>query len=115
MSKLSLVESLDPTSFGERVQRFDGYALIDFWAPWCGPCRALAPTIEAVSETFGQRLRVAKVNVDAAPELAEQFAIRGIPTLVLLKAGLPVSKIVGVHPKEEIVGWIDGHLAKEAP
>ena len=114
MSKLSLVESLDLTSFSERVERFDGYSLVDFWAPWCGPCRALAPTIEAVSETFAQRLRVVKVNVDAAPELAEQFGIRGIPTLVLLKAGLPVSKVVGVRPKEEIVRWLEQQLAKEA-
>jgi thioredoxin 1 len=113
MSQQSMIESLDLASFSERVEHFDGYALVDFWAPWCGPCHALAPSIEAVSEKFATRLRVGKVNVDAAPELAEKFNIRGIPTLVLLKGGLPVSKVVGVHPRDEIVQWIDQYLTKE--
>jgi thioredoxin len=112
MSERSVIETLDRESFRERVEQYPGYALVDFWAPWCGPCHALAPTIEAVGERFAARLRVGKVNVDAAPELAEKFGIRGIPTLVLLKDGLPVSRVMGVHPKDEIERWVDQQLAK---
>lgn len=114
MASESTIEALDVTSFGDRVDQYAGYALVDFWAPWCGPCHAIAPAVEAVSAQFAAHLRVAKVNVDAAPELAEKFGIRGIPTLVLLRGGQPVSKLVGLKPKDEIVEWIDRHIATTA-
>ncbi len=70
--------------------------LVDFYATWCGPCRALAPVLEGIAKTYDGRLKVVKVNVDDAPELADQFQIRGVPTLMVFKAGKAVDTMVGI-------------------
>jgi thioredoxin 1 len=81
--------------------------MIDFWASWCGPCRMLAPTVEAVTEEYDGRVVVAKCDVDDADEVAMQFRIRNIPTLLFFKGGEMVNRLVGAVPKQEITAILD--------
>jgi thioredoxin 1 len=85
-------------------------ALIDFWAPWCGPCLALAPTIEELAEEYSGKIFVGKLNVDENPETAEQFQIFSIPTLIIMKDGKEVDRIVGLVPKKQIEVVLRKHL-----
>jgi len=75
---------------------------LDFWADWCGPCKMLAPTFERLAEKYGAQVTFAKVNVDELPHIANKFAIRSIPTLVLLQGGNVVEKLVGLRPEQEL-------------
>ena len=81
--------------------------MIDFWASWCGPCRMLAPTVEAIAEEYDGRVVVAKCDVDDADEVAMQFRIRNIPTLLFFKGGEMVNRLVGAVPKQEITAILD--------
>jgi len=85
----------------------DGKAIIDFWAPWCGPCQMLTPIIEELAEELKGQVKVCKVNVDEEPELASQFGVMSIPTLVALEDGELIQKTVGVQSKEDIVKMFD--------
>jgi thioredoxin 1 len=87
-----------------------GVVLVDFWAEWCGPCRRLAPTVEALASEFDGRATVAKMNVDENPNVPGRYAIRGIPTLLLFKEGQLAETIVGLAPKEDIAKMIERHL-----
>ncbi len=75
---------------------------LDFWADWCGPCKMLGPTFERLAEKFGDQVTFAKVNVDELPDIANKFAIRSIPTLILLQGGNVVEKMVGLRSEQEI-------------
>ena len=81
--------------------------LVDFWAVWCGPCRMLAPTVEELAKEYEGKVKVGKVNVDDEGELAMQFRISSIPTLMLFKNGKPVETMIGVRPKEQIAAVLD--------
>jgi thioredoxin 1 len=96
-------------NFDEVVLRSDRPVLVDFWAEWCGPCKRLAPTIEAVAEEYATKARVVKVNVDAAPATAQRYGIQGIPTLILFKDGAEKERIVGAATKDAIAALIDRH------
>lgn len=85
----------------------DTPVLVDFWATWCGPCRMMAPVVDKVAQEYAGRLRVGKVNVDESPELAEKFMVMNIPTLVLIKGGEQVDRIIGARPLPDLKKWLD--------
>jgi thioredoxin 1 len=94
------------TNFQETIAG-DKPVMIDFWATWCGPCRILSPTVDEIAEEYADRITVAKCNVDDAEDIAMQFRIMSIPTLIFLKNGEVVDKRVGVVSKDEIVSIIN--------
>lgn len=94
------------TSFDELLQS-EKLVIVDFWATWCGPCRILSPTVDEIAEEYADRITVAKCNVDDAEEIAMQYRIMSIPTLLFFKGGEVVDKRVGVVSKEEIVSIIN--------
>ncbi len=87
-----------------------GVVLVDFWAEWCGPCRRLAPTVDALASDFDGRAVVAKLNVDENPSVAGRFQIRGIPTLLIFKDGELADTIVGLASKEDLAGKLEKQL-----
>lgn len=105
---------LTESNWHDEVIASDRPALIDFWAPWCAPCRMLAPVVDAVAaETFG-RLKVGKVDVDEAAMLAERYGVRSIPTLILFKGGEAVARHVGSLGREELLRFVDSAVAEPA-
>lgn len=90
-------------NFEAEVLKSDKPVIVDFWAEWCGPCKALAPILEEISSEVETKAKVVKVNVDQAGELAQQYGIRGIPTLIFFKGGEVKSTLVGNQPKAEIL------------
>ncbi len=92
------------------VLKNSGLTMVDFWAEWCGPCKALGPTIDALADHYGERVKVYKLNVDENPNTAQRFKIRGIPTTLFLKNGEIVDQLVGNQPKDSFVTTIEKHL-----
>ncbi|MGG4341099.1 thioredoxin [Paenibacillus lautus] len=86
-----------------------GTVVVDFWAPWCGPCKMLAPILEELSADLGDAVKIAKVNVDENPESAARFGVMSIPTMIFFKDGQPVDKVVGLNSKEALKGIIAKH------
>jgi len=87
--------------------------LVDFWAPWCAPCRAIAPTVEELAGEYAGRVGFGKVNVDENPKVATEYGVRSIPTLLLFKDGKPVKQIVGLRPKAELKKNLDDVLTNK--
>lgn len=104
------VLALDADSFAVVVSGATEPVLVDFWAPWCGPCRALAPKLEQISERFAGKLLVRKLNVDEAPDIAASMGVRGIPTLMLFKDGRPTAQLVGLQSDSQLSDWIASAL-----
>ncbi len=88
--------------------------LVDFWAPWCMPCRAIAPVLEELAGDYAGKLVVAKVNTQQDHQAAIEYAIQGIPTMILFKDGKEIERQVGFRQKSELARWVDGHLADQA-
>ena len=102
------VKTLTDSNFDD--EKKSGVLLVDFWAEWCGPCRRLGPTVDALATEFDGRATVAKLNVDENPTIPERYAVRGIPTLLLFKEGELTETIVGLRGKEDIAKMIERHL-----
>jgi thioredoxin 2 len=94
--------SVTDATFAEEVERSPVPVLLDLWAPWCGPCRMMAPVLESLASEWAGRVRIAKLNVDENPATASRFNARSIPLLVVIKDGREVDRIIGVQPREEI-------------
>ncbi len=101
---------LSDAIFDDEVINSDVPVLVDFWAPWCGPCRAVAPIVEEISSAYEGQIKVGKVNVDENPSTTMKFGIRSIPTLLVFKGGEAVEQIIGAVPKGEIEKALDKAL-----
>jgi thioredoxin 1 len=106
MGKEDLIIHVTDADFDGEVIQADKPALVDFWAPWCGPCKAIAPLVEALAEENRDRLKVAKVNVDDNPNTASAYGIRSIPTLLLFKEGKLVDTLIGMVPKDRLEAFV---------
>ncbi len=87
----------------------EGLVLVDFWAPWCGPCKMIAPVLEELSEELGDKLKIAKLNVDDNQETAGKYGVMSIPTLLLMKDGNVVDQVIGFQPKEALEELVNKH------
>lgn len=105
----NVLEATD-TNFGSDILKSSQLALVDFWAEWCGPCRMLGPTIDAIADDFVGKVKVFKMNVDENPSTPTQYHIRGIPTVIVFKNGQAVDQIQGIQPKEVFAQIIQKHL-----
>lgn len=92
--------------FDEEILKADKPSLVDFWAPWCGPCRTIGPTVEALAGQYRDRIKVAKVNIDDNPKTAEAYGVMSIPTLIIFKEGKVLDTLVGLVPKERLEAFI---------
>ncbi len=97
-------------SFDQEVLGSSTPVLVDYWAEWCGPCKMIAPILDEVARDYGERLQVAKMNVDENREVPAKFGIRGIPTLMLFKDGQLAATKVGALSKAQLTAFLDGHL-----
>jgi thioredoxin 1 len=101
-------------SFHDDVIAAEGPVLVDFWAEWCGPCKMIGPSLEELSEELGEKVTIAKLNIDDNPDAPAKYGVRGIPTMILFKNGSPAATKVGAAPKSQLKGWLEGELGSSS-
>ena len=106
--------TLTDGNFKQEVLDAKGVVLVDFWATWCGPCRAIAPIIEQLAEEYEGRAKIAKMDVDANPTTPMQYGVRSIPTLLFFKDGQPVDQLLGGVPKKALADRLESHMGQPA-
>ncbi|VVE25089.1 thioredoxin [Pandoraea aquatica] len=104
------IKHISDASFEADVLNSDKPVLVDFWAEWCGPCKMIAPILDEVSKEYGDKLQIAKINVDDNQGVPAKFGIRGIPTLILFKNGAVAAQKVGALSKSQLTSFLDGNL-----
>lgn len=104
-----VIQHVNDQNFEEQVLQADRPVLVDYWAEWCGPCKAIAPILEEIAEEYGDRIRIAKVNIDENPDVPARFGIRGIPTLMLFKNGNVEATKVGALSKSQLTAFLDSN------
>ncbi|MEA5499801.1 thioredoxin [Limnoraphis robusta Tam1] len=107
---MSAAPQVTDASFIKEVLESEVPVLVDFWAPWCGPCRMVAPVVEEIAQQFAGQLKVVKLNTDENPNIAKQYGIRSIPTLMIFKGGQRVDMVVGAVPKTTLAKTLEKHL-----
>lgn len=106
MSSLAVTDE----NFENEVLQSDTPVMVDFWAEWCGPCKALSPVVDEIASEMGDKVKVVKVNIDEAPEAPTKYGVRGVPTLMIFKNGEVVDTRVGGLPKSQLSEWVEGAL-----
>ena len=101
------IKHISDASFDQEVLKADLPVLIDFWAPWCGPCKAISPIVEELAGQYEGKLKVVKMNVDDNPQTPSRYGVRGIPNLIIFKGGEVSDQIVGAVPKSQLIRAID--------
>ncbi len=107
---MSNATAVNDQNFDAEVLKSSTPVLVDFWAPWCGPCRAVAPTVEALANEFSGKLKVVKLNTDESGEVAMKYGVTSIPTLMVFKGGEMVERVLGNRPKADLVNVVSRHL-----
>jgi thioredoxin 2 len=109
---LPWIADADDGSFHEVVELAARPVLVDIWAPWCGPCRAVSPALERLARQYAGQVKLVKVNADEAPQVSQRFGVQAIPTLLLMNGTRVVSRQIGAAPEERLRDWLDDGLAK---
>jgi thioredoxin 1 len=111
MAEKEYVIHADDSTFDALALNTDRAALVDFWAPWCGPCRTIGPVLEEIAKEYSGRVNVVKVNVDESPDTSRKYGVRSIPTLLFIHEGQVRQTQIGSLPKAQLVAFIDRNLA----
>jgi thioredoxin 1 len=104
------VQTFTDGNFNDTVLKSGAPVLVDFWAPWCGPCKRLGPTVDALATEYAGKVTVGKLNVDENPDVSFKYNVRGIPTLLLFKGGQVVESVVGLASKEDLQALFNKHV-----
>lgn len=104
------VKAVNDSNFEAEVINSEIPVLVDFWAEWCGPCKALMPVVEEVANEMGDKVKVVKINIEQAPETPTKYGLRGVPTLMLFKGGKVVNTRVGGMPKAQLAEWLQTNI-----
>jgi thioredoxin 1 len=106
---MAIIQTSD-VAFDKDVLKADGPVVVDFWAEWCGPCKMIAPHLEELDKTLGDKVRVVKVNIDDNPLTPTKYGVKGIPTLMVFKNGTVTATKIGAAPKRELIAWVEQSL-----